>query len=156
EGRFFDPTADLLDVDAIRSDDTGTRALVFDVDKGVSTWREIPFQGVEMNGEQWKLDLKLDKDGAGSGKLEVSATGRTGSLLRRAARKLEQPWQLGQRQVQRLLPAASSSELQLEQVKDLRQPAQLSAKVEGKGLARAEGGDLRLKVPSDFAVRSLF
>jgi transglutaminase-like putative cysteine protease len=156
EGRFFDPTADALDLDAVRSDDTGTRSLVFDPNNGVHTWREIPFQSYALNSEQWKLELKLEKDGAGSGALVVAATGRTGSLLRRTARNLEQASQLMQRQAQRLIPGASSSELGLDQVKDLRSPAQLSAKVASKTLARVEGGDLRLKLPSDFAVRGLF
>lgn len=156
EGRFFDPTADALDLDAVRSDDVGSRSLVFDPVTGVHAWREIPFQGFEANSERWKLELQLDKDGGGSGTLVVAASGRTGSLLRRTARNLEQTSQLVQRQAQRLLPGASASELELDQVKDLRAPAQLSAKVVTKTLARVEDGTLRLKVPSDFAVRGTF
>ncbi|MBK7857406.1 MAG: hypothetical protein IPJ65_02035 [Archangiaceae bacterium] len=156
EGRFFDPTADALDLDAVRSDDTGTKSLVFDPTTGAQTWREIPFQGAELNSERWKLDLKLDRDGAGTGALVVSANGRTGSLLRRTARNLEQSAQLMQRQAQRLVPGASASELSLDAVKDLAVPAQLSARVATKTLARVEGPELRLKLPSDFAVRGLF
>ncbi len=156
EGRFFDPTADALDVDSVRSDDVGTKSLVFDPTTGQHAWREVPYQTYEANAERWKLDLKLEKDGAGTGSVAIAATGRTGSLLRRTSRNLEQTAQLMQRQVQRLLPGASASELGLDSVKDLRVPAQLSTKLSTKTLARVEGGDLRLKVPSDFAVRSTF
>jgi hypothetical protein len=100
--------------------------------------------------------LKLDKEGAVAGSVVVAATGRTGSLLRRTARNLEQTAQLMQRQAQRLVPGAASSELGLDQVKDLRMPAQLSTRVESRTLARVEGGDLRLKLPSDFQVRGAF
>ncbi|MBL8956754.1 MAG: hypothetical protein JNK82_38630, partial [Myxococcaceae bacterium] len=156
EGRFFDPTADALDLEAMRSDDVGTKSLVFDPVTGTSAWRDIPYQAFDANREQWKVELKLERDGAVSGAVTVAANGRTGSLLRRTARNLEQTAQLMQRQSQRLVPGAASSELVLGEVKDLRAPAQLSAKVSSKTMARVEGGDLRLKLPSDFGVRSTF
>jgi len=156
EGRFFDPTADALDLDAIRSDDVGTKSLVFDPVNGTNAWREIPYQAFDVNSERWRLDLKVEKDGAVSGGVTVAANGRTGSLLRRTARNLEQTAQLMQRQLQRLVPGAASSDLALDSVKDLRTPAQLSAKVQSKTMARVEGGDLRLKLPSDFGVRGTF
>jgi tetratricopeptide (TPR) repeat protein len=156
EGRFFDPTADALDLESLRSDDSGTKSLVFDPQTGVHTWRDIPYQSYDFNTETNELKLKMAKDGALDGTMVVSAVGRGGSALRRSARNLEQTAQVMQRGAQELLPGASTSELAVEQVKDLRSAAKLSVKVLSKTAARTEGGDLRLKIPADWNMRTTF
>ena len=48
-GRFYDPTADALEVDTLPNDDTGTTALVFDTKTEKHRWIEIPLQSSELN-----------------------------------------------------------------------------------------------------------
>src|SRR5262249_11528488 len=151
-----DPTADALDLDSLRTDDSGTKSLVIDPQTGTHEWRDIPFQAYTLNAEVNELKLKVDKEGAVDGTLALSAVGRTGSLLRRAARNLQQPTQLLQRVPQELVPGSASSELALDSVKDLRSPAKLSSKVSSRTAVRLEGGDLRLKLPSDWNMRTTF
>jgi tetratricopeptide (TPR) repeat protein len=154
--RFFDPTAELLDVDSMRTDDVGTRALVFDPVSGVHTWRDIPYQGPEANRERTTLELALDATGSARGSLSLEAVGRTGSVLRRTARNAEYFKQASQRIAAVYLPNVTTSEARAVEVDSLRVPARLSMKVESGTFSRREGQSLRLKLPSDANPRATF
>lgn len=154
--RFFDPTAELLDVTSVRSDDVGTQALVFDPKTNAHTWRDIPFQGPEANREQATLALELDAKGGAKGTLTVEAVGRTGSLLRRTARNQVVFKQVAQRIASSLVPNSSTSDVRALEVESLRVPAAIRAEVETGTFTRLEGDTLRLKLPSESNPRTTF
>lgn len=156
EGRFFDPTADSLDLDVLRADDVGTKSLVYDPKKGQHTWREIPFQGPDAHKEGFALEVKLDKDGSAQGTYALRATGSTGSAMRRVARNSEVLSQGMQRAAAALIPGASTKDTRAEEVKDLRAPALVSTTFSSRIAARKEGEELRFKVPSDWQPRTYF
>jgi hypothetical protein len=156
KARFFDPTAELLDVAAVRSDDVGTMSLVFDPKTNAHTWREIPFQGPEANAELTSLALALDDKGGAKGTLTLEAVGRTGSLLRRMSKNQAVFSQVGQRIASAYLPNATTSDLRALEVESLRVPAAIRMEVAAGTFARAEGDTLRLKLPSDANPRSTF
>ncbi|MFZ5444847.1 MAG: transglutaminase domain-containing protein [Myxococcota bacterium] len=156
KARFYDPTAELLDVAAVRSDDVGTLSLVFDPKTNVHTWREIPFQGPEQNAEKTSLALELDAKGGAKGTLTLEAVGRTGSLIRRMAKNEVVFGQVGQRIASAYLPNATTSDLRALEVESLRVPAAIRVDVAAGTFARAEGDTLRLKLPSDANPRSTF
>lgn len=154
--RFFDPTAELLDVNAVRTDDVGTLSLVFDPKTNVHTWREIPFQDSSINAETTKLALELDGTGGAKGTLTLETVGRTGSLIRRMAKNEQVFSQVGQRIASSYLPNATMSELRALEVESLRVPAAIRMEVKSSTLSRAEGETLRLKLPSDSNPRNTF
>ncbi len=154
--RFFDPTAEQLDLDVLRADDAGTKSLVFDPVTGLHTWREIPFEPPAAHRETSDLELSLSKDGAAQGTFRLEAKGRTGSLLRRLARNEEVLAQAVQRLAGVLVPGATTSGAKVEEAQSLEKPAALSAQLSAATFARAEGDALRLELPLDFAPRSSF
>ncbi|MBI3179182.1 MAG: transglutaminase domain-containing protein, partial [Deltaproteobacteria bacterium] len=154
--RFFDPTAELLDVAAVRTDDVGTQSLVFDPKTNAHTWRDIPFQAPEANAETTTIALELDDKGGTKGTLTLEAVGRTGSFLRRTARNQVVLGQAAQRVAAALLPNATSSDVRALEVESLRVPAAIRMEVSTGTLTRAEGETLRLKLPSDSNPRSTF
>lgn len=154
--RFFDPTAELLDVDTVRSDDVGTQSLVFDPDTGMHTWRDLELQGPEFNRELSTLSLRLDRAGAAKGTLTVEAVGRDGSLIRRVARNAEMLNQAMQRMATAFLPNATTSNVKALEVKSLRTPASLHADLEARTFARVESDTLRMRIPTEWNPRSLF
>jgi len=155
-GRFYDPTAELLDLDAVRADDVGTTSLVFDPKTNEHTWRDIPYQAPEANRETTKLALALDDKGGAAGTLTLEAVGRGGSGLRRTARNAEVFAQLTQRLASHLLPNASTQNAKGVEVEDLRKPAVVTMDVSTATLARLEGDTLRVKLPSDANPRQTF
>lgn len=155
-GRFFDPTAELLDLDAVRSDDVGTQSLVFDPKTNQHTWRDISYQSPEANQETTSLSLVLDEKGGASGTLTLEAVGRGGSALRRTSRNAEVFSQVVQRVTAHLMPNGSSQNPKAVEVEDLRKPAMVTAEVATTSLARPEGDTLRLKLPTDANPRGTF
>ncbi|MFT3712154.1 MAG: transglutaminase domain-containing protein [Archangium sp.] len=154
--RFFDPTAELLDVAAVRTDDVGTMSLVFDPKTNIHTWREIPFQDASFNAETTRLSLDLDGTGGAKGTLTLETVGRTGSLIRRMAKNEQVFSQVGQRIASSYLPNATMSDLRALEVESLRVPAAMRMEVKSSTLARTEGDTLRLKLPSDANPRNTF
>ena len=155
-GRFFDPTAELLDVAAVRSDDVGTRSLVFDPRTNVHTWREIPFQAPEVNSERTTVALQLGEKGNAKGTLTIEATGRSGSLIRRTAKNEAIFAQVAQRIASSHLPNATTSDVRALEVESLRVPAAIRMEVAAASFARPEGDTMRLKFPSDVNPRNTF
>lgn len=156
KARFFDPTAELLDVDSLRTDDVGTQSLVFDPRSGTHTWREIPFQKPEANRDRMTLELRLDEKGGARGTLALESVGRGGSALRRTAHNAEVFKQASQRIASNFLPNATASSPRPVQVESLRTPAVIRMDVSTGTFARLEGDSLRLKLPSDANPRTTF
>ncbi|MDX2009407.1 MAG: transglutaminase domain-containing protein [Myxococcaceae bacterium] len=156
EGRFFDPTADLLDLDVVRSDDVGTQSLVIDPTTGEHTFREIPFQDAGKHRLSSTVELDLSADGSARGRFGLEARGRGGSALRVASRDAELFQQAVQRIASGLVPNSTTSGVAVVEAKDLRRPAKLEALVEARTFARSEGDTLRIKVPSSWNPRGLF
>ncbi len=156
KARFFDPTAELLDVAAVRSDDVGTSALVFDPKTNVHTWRDIPYQAPEQNAETTTVALELDAKGGAKGTLTLEAVGRSGSLIRRTAKNQAIFSQVGQRIASAYLPNATTSDVRALEVESLRVPAAIRMEVASGTLARIEGDTVRLKLPSDANPRATF
>lgn len=156
EGRFFDPTADMLDLDVVRHDDVGTQSLVIDPVSGEYTFREIPFQGPDKHRLTSQLEVDLLADGSARGLYSLEAKGRGGSAIRVASRDAELFQQAVQRIASGLVPNASTSGVSVVEAKDLRQPVKLRALLEAKTFARAEGDTLRVKVPTSWNPRSQF
>jgi tetratricopeptide (TPR) repeat protein len=154
--RFYDPTAELLDVAAVRSDDVGTRSLVFDPKTNVHTWREIPFQAPELNSETTRLALEVDAKGGAKGTLTLEAVGRSGSLIRRTARNQAVFSQVGQRIAGAYLSNPTTNDLRALEVDSLRVPAAIRMDVTTSTFARSEGDTLRVKLPSDANPRNTF
>lgn len=154
--RFFDPTAELLDVSSVRSDDVGTQSLVFDPKTNAHTWREIPYQTPEANRETTTVALELDGKGGAKGTLSLEAVGRSGSLIRRTAKNQAMFAQVGQRIASAYLPNATTSDVRAIEVDSLRVPAAIRMEVAAGTFARTEGDTLRLKLPSDANPRSTF
>ena len=154
--RFFDPTAELLDVASVRSDDVGTQSLVFDPKTNVHTWREINFQGPEANRETTIVALDIDGKGGAKGTLTLEAVGRSGSLIRRTAKNQAMFSQVGQRIASAYLPNATTSDVRALEVESLRVPAAIRMEVAAGTFARTEGDTLRLKLPSDANPRGTF
>jgi tetratricopeptide (TPR) repeat protein len=154
--RFFDPTAELLDVDSMRSDDVGTRSLVFDPKTGEHTWRDIPWQSPDFNREVTQVELELDEKGGATGTLTLDAVGRSGSVLRRTARNAEVLKQASQRIASLFVPNATASDPRAVEAEDLRVPARLRMNVSSGTFARPEGETLRIKLPTDANPRSTF
>jgi cellulose synthase operon protein C len=154
--RFYDPTAELLDVSALRTDDVGTQALVFDPKTNAHTWRDIPFQAPEANSEKTTVALELDPKGGVKGTLTLEAVGRSGSLLRRTSRNQSVFDQVGQRIASAYLPNATTSALRALEVESLRVPAAIRMDVQASSFARPEADTLRLKLPSDANPRTTF
>ncbi|MBX7113855.1 MAG: hypothetical protein K1X64_05915 [Myxococcaceae bacterium] len=156
EGRFFDPTAELLDVEAVRHDDVGTHSLVYDPTTGNHSWRDIPFQAPGVNADDTELKIKLAADGVAKGQLVLKAQGKNGSFFRRLSRNSDLLSQLLQRVSGALLPGSVTQEATAWEVKDLTVPAVVTAETESKTATRKEGDTLRLRVPNDWSPRSLF
>lgn len=156
EGRFFDPTADMLDLDVVRHDDVGTLSLVIDPVSGEYTFRELPFQGPDKHRLTSQLELDLSADGSARGLFTLEARGRGGSAIRVASRDAEMFAQAVQRIASGLVPNAATSDVAVVEAKDLRKPASLKALLEAKTFARPEGDTLRIKVPTSWNPRSQF
>ncbi|MDP1825424.1 MAG: transglutaminase domain-containing protein [Archangium sp.] len=154
--RFFDPTAELLDVASVRSDDVGTQSLVFDPKTNLHTWREIAFQPPEANRETTTVALDLDPKGGAKGTLTLEAVGRSGSLIRRTSKNQAVFTQVAQRIASAYLPNATTSDVRALEVESLRVPAAIRMEVAAGTFARTEGDTLRLKLPSDANPRGTF
>jgi tetratricopeptide (TPR) repeat protein len=156
QARFFDPTAELLDLDAVRADDVGTRSLVFDPQSGTHTWREIPYQAPEANRDRTTLELELDELGGAKGSLTLESVGRSGSMLRRTARNAEVFKQVAQRLASVYVPNVTTSSPRALEVESLRVPAAVRVDLSSGTFARPEGDTLRVKLPSEANPRATF
>ena len=148
--RFFDPTADALDVDTVRADDVGTRAFVLDLEKKAWEWRDIPFQSPDAQRTDVAFTVELSPDGSGTAALDSKMVGDWGSAWRRMARNPESLARALQQRGASFFRGAQVLEgARAPDPDDVRNPAALAFSVKAPALARAEGTQLRLQLPAD-------
>ena len=155
-GRFFDPTADALDIDALRDDDPGTLSLVYDPRGDKHVWREIPYQGADVHAAYTEVKLKLSTDGSAKGTARILNQGESGAMVRKLARNAEQFAQVVQGVTALMFPGATVTAHSVEEVTDLTVPAAFRAEFEVKLVARREGDDLRLQLPLGWSPKRVF
>jgi cellulose synthase operon protein C len=156
EGRFFDSTADALDLDVLRDDNAGTEALVYDAKSREHAWVPVPWQTPGHHQTRTNLTLSLGRDGSAQGELQLRGRGRFGSLLRRVSRNPEVFKQFVQMIAGAQFGGASLSESSAVQVTDLKRPAEVHARFSAPNVARREGNTLRLRLPADGGLKQSF
>ena len=147
-GRFYDPTADLLDLSVVRSDDQGTLSLVYAPESQAYRWIRVPYGKPEDSQSLFDMDLTLDKSGALRGRVTWSAVGSTGSALRRLARNPQQVDQLAQRVLANILPNATVKNAGLKHTSDLTRAVEWSFQVEWPHRVRDGRVEVRLRFPA--------
>ncbi len=155
-GRFYDPTADALDIDVLRADDPGATALVLDPETKDHRWIPIPFQAPEKNRTRGSVRVRLDSQGAAEGTLALAMRGASGSSLRRAARNQSRLEQAMKGFVGKLYSGGTVQEIALEQVTSLERPAEVSLGVRLPAYGRREGRELRLSIHPVWSSQSQF
>ncbi|MFC1611208.1 transglutaminase domain-containing protein [Myxococcota bacterium] len=156
EGRFYDPTADALDVMTLPLDDAGVKALVLDAEAGQHAWVSVPFQPAEMNRREVRTRLALRADGSAEGTLEIETVGHEGSVHRRLARNEQKLRQGMQMFVGHNMPGATASDVEAVEVEDLSKPARIRATVQSPAHGRVEGDVLKVTVPRVWSPDNVF
>jgi tetratricopeptide (TPR) repeat protein/transglutaminase-like putative cysteine protease len=156
ESRFYDPTADALDLGVLPQADAGAMSLVLDPKTGQHAWRQIPLQPPEANETRFKTELRLAADGTGQGQMEVTAQGQFGAMLRRTARNSEQLTQLLQNWVSRSFSGGNAGSATLLNTTDLRRPAAIRMPFQAPNAGRREGATMRVKTPVSWPLREVF
>ncbi|MFL5322297.1 MAG: transglutaminase domain-containing protein [Myxococcaceae bacterium] len=149
-GRYFDPTADALDLVTLRSDDVGTKSFVLDPSTHQWKFQTVPYQGPELNSQKMNLDVALSDDGAAAATVKATYVGEYGSAYRRLARNPD----LFKRWMQNFASAIyNGSELKsaddAPNPDDVRAPAQVGISLAARNVAKKEGNELRLPLPHD-------
>ena len=145
--RFYDPTAELMDIDGLRSDEQGTLSLVVDPERGTHEWLPIPYLPPSDNRTLITLDMNLAANGSANGTVRFEATGDGASFIRREARNKEPFDRLGQQIIRQLVEDATGSDIEPLSVEDLRSPASFRMKFESPNFALSNDGTLRLPFP---------
>jgi hypothetical protein len=146
EGRFYDPTADALDVGVLRHDDPGALALVLDPETQRHRWIPIPYQPPAANLTAGAVKLKLSPDGAGEGTLTLSMRGQPGSRLRQAARNPSRLEQGMKSFVGNVFSGGTVNRQMLGDVTELDRAAEVTLDVRLPAYGRREGEELRLSI----------
>ena len=154
-GRFFDPTVDALDVDLLRQDNQGTWAFVLDL-RGGYKWRQIPFHSPEKDYVKKKITMNLLKNGNCLAEILITAKGRIGAVIRRAARNREKITQLMQRIANQLVPGAKMKDWRIIEAIDVAKPASIIIQIEAQTFMRCEKNELRFKMPKNWFPSHLF
>jgi tetratricopeptide (TPR) repeat protein len=155
-GRFFDPTVDALDVQSLRSDDQGTKSLVYNPIKDRHYWQDIPFQDPSFDESEDIVNLTVDETGKVTGELKMRSRGKIGQIIRQRARNPENFKQVMQYRVNQLLPGAQMRDHKPIQVDDLYTPAEALIKFEHDSWVNREGNQLRLPSIVDWSPKSSF
>jgi len=155
EGRFFDPTADALDVFALRPDVPGTSSLVLDQDRHANEWIDIPFDPPGTHRFETEVTLELRKDGSAKGQVRWHANGMFGATLRRLARNQDRLVQSMRQEVGKLVSGGETSEITPVEVTSLRKPAVVQATVASPSAARITGREMRMEVPTGWHARDV-
>lgn len=156
EGRFYDPTADALDLDTLRADDPGVRALVLDTETMEHQWRDIPFQTPDHHRHSVTTKLELDYSGSAAGTFEVEAVGSAGASIRKLARNEEKFRQGFQLYAARAFPGSTASDPKVLEATDLTKPARVSVQVEAPSYAHREDDELRIQLPRVWSPETSF
>ncbi len=156
EDIFFDPTADALDVDVLRSDDPGTWSLVLDRKQSKSKWRKIPYQSPDHNSTVQKIKLQIEADGSATGTFGMSLKGNIAALIRKTSRNPEQFRKFVQVVTNGILPGGMLDKLGEVDMDDVENPADFSASVKTDTFARISGKELYFKIPFDAQPEKVF
>ncbi len=156
EGRFFDSTAEALDLDVLRDDNAGTEALVYDPATRKFDWIPIPYQTPAHHRQETRLQFALTADGAAKGELAFSARGRSGGVVRRMSRNPEQFKQFMQLAIGSYFTGASTEGAEAVETQDLRSPAHVRTAFIAPNAARVEGESLRMRLPTDWSPKGWF
>lgn len=155
ESRFYDPTADALDLGVLRADDVGALALVVDPRAEGHEWVPIPFQGPEAHEFRIEETIALTRTGEAELDMAYSARGSHGSSLRRLVRNQSHFEQAMDRFVGAVYSGATLSEGPVaHNARELSEPAVVTLKAKLPNYARREGRELRVRAtPVFFAAR---
>lgn len=157
EARFYDPTAESMDLDVLRPDDASTRSLVLDPKDQDFAWRDVPEAKPNEHTRRSELSLVVAPDGSAKGTVRFTARGAGGSALRQTLRQADSGTRALQRWVSALLPGAVTSNASWPSTQPLDVPATAQANVEAQGFARQEDGAWRITFPAELpAVRTVF
>jgi hypothetical protein len=154
EGRFYDPTADALDLHILRTDDVGAWSLVYDPVEGSSQWLEIPLPEKNDHSLKFHLDIALNADGSGKASLDMVGTGLWGAAIRRFVRNPKLLDKFVDSVTGRIYPGASTDSREVVEAADLRAPAHLRWSFDAPGVARKEGKTLVWRAPIESMGRS--
>ncbi len=156
EGRFYDPTADMLDVDVLRDDDPGVISLVLNPKTKKHAFVEIPYQPSTAHVQRFESTVEIDADGRGVGQLAISSRGRFGQMIRNLARNEKQLAQGAQYFMGTLFSGARVHEQRALEAQNLSKPARLEIAFEAPAIGRIEGNELRVAMPPVWAPQSTF
>lgn len=156
EGRFFDATADVLDLDVLRDDNAGTEAFVYDPQTRSHEWVKIPWQTPAHHQTASEISVRLAADGSAKGELRLNGRGRIGSLLRRITRNPENFKQFMQMVTGAHFTGASAADVAALEVKDLRKPASVATTFVAPNAARIDGEELRFRLPTEWSPKQAF
>lgn len=146
-GRFFDTTADLLDIRNLRWDDQGQIALVLWEDG----WEfvPIPFADPEMEGDALELDLHVEDNPAAPIRVDVKMAplGRMAMGMRAALRNQEE----GRRLIENiggsyLFVGGELLEHTTSGVDSIEEPLRIEAAYRVPNLVTAEGDEIRVEI----------
>lgn len=156
EGRFYDPTADALDVDVLRSDDPGALALVLNPLTNEHSWIPIPYQPPETHLSELNTNVSIDAAGKAMGDMTLRFRGSPASGIRRLARNPKRLAQAMQRYIGGRHSGAKVSEHKIVEATSLRAPAELQLNVSLPAYGRREGEQLRIALPPVWKPSVLF
>jgi tetratricopeptide (TPR) repeat protein/transglutaminase-like putative cysteine protease len=156
EGRFYDPTAESLDVGVTPVSDAGALSLVYDPRTGRHEWREIPLDPPEAQFVNARVQIRIAADGSGTGELDLSLRGPMGALFRRLGRSPALLKQVLQVFLAQLFPGATITATTPVNLVDVRQPARVRVAFRAPMAAQREGTSLRFKVLSPWPLRGVF
>jgi tetratricopeptide (TPR) repeat protein len=155
-GRFFDATADALDVDAVPMSDVGTQSLVYDPLTHQHEWKAIEYQPPGENSYQLDTVLTLKADGSATGESTIAGRGMVGSWLRVSSRNEQQFKQVLQQTFNTSFPGARVGDEEVADAKDVLHPLKIKVRFEVPGAARLEDGRLRMKLVPDWNPQAMF
>ncbi|NUN12758.1 MAG: DUF3857 domain-containing protein [Myxococcales bacterium] len=147
DGRFFDTTADLLDIQNLRWDDQGQIALVLWEDG----WEfvPIPFADPSREGDSLQLDLHLGENPAAPIRVDVKMVplGRMAMGMRAALRNQEE----GRRLVENiggsyLFVGGELLEYNASGIDSIEEPLQIQAAYQVPNLVTVEGSEMRVEI----------
>ncbi|MBN2715673.1 MAG: hypothetical protein JXX14_07440 [Deltaproteobacteria bacterium] len=154
--RFFDATADALDVDVLRSDDPGTFAFVLDRDKMQYEWIEIPYQSADMNAGREDITLTIAEDGSAKGDVLLTFKGHLASIFRQSSRNPEKFQKILQIVTDNIVKGAVIGDVTFDDIENIEKPVEVKVALETSDFARKKDRELRFKLPFDAKPEKLF
>lgn len=155
--RYFDPTADALDLVTLRGDVVGTKSFVLNPKDRSWSFRQVPFQTLDANAFHATVDVSLEQDGSGTALLRETMVGNDASSVRRYARNKEQFERLLQHFATNMFAGSEiKAKTELPNPDDVRSPATFALELVARTAAKKEGDTLRLSLPRDITPLQYF